>query len=155
MTDPRPLRPTAFPRRLPADNRRGLVGAAVLAALLALLAAGCEMPDLARGSRERALAEASEATEHREKFIAQGDPQSVRWLLANRVGSGMTRGEVNDILGQHGERVFEDNWLKSGTSGVRETDEAYRWGPDSEGQTYYLFFRDDRLVNHDPAVYRD
>jgi hypothetical protein len=139
--------------RHPSNNRRG--AALVLAACFALPGMGCEMPDLAQGSRERVLAKASAASDRRERFLADGDAQAVRWLLANRVGSGMTRDEVNDALGQHGERVYDDDWLKSGTPGVLGTDHAYRWGPDSDGQTYYLFFRDDRLVNHDPAEYRD
>jgi hypothetical protein len=155
MIDLRPIRFIARPCRPAAASGRGFVGVVVLAALLATLGGGCEMPDLARGSRERILAEASAAAERREKFLAEGDPQAVRWLLANRIGSGMTRDDVEETLGQHGERVYEDDWLKSGTLGVLQTDEAYRWGPDSAGQTYYLFFRDDRLVNHNPAEYRD
>ena len=35
----------------------------------------------------------------------------------------------------------------------RENDVLYKWGPDNEGRTILLAFRDDKLVNFDPDFF--
>ena len=90
---------------------------------------------------------------YRHQFVTEGDSQAVRWLLINRIASGMERTEVNQVLGREGDRQFDDGWIKNNGGTFRQSDKVYKWGPDSEGQSYYLVFRDDHLVNFNPEDY--
>lgn len=92
--------------------------------------------------------------EHRSRFQQQGDPQSFRWLLANHLASGMSLYEVEEVLGSEGERVWNDSQFKKGEGRYQESDETYKWGPDRNGTSAYLIFRDGKLVNYDPSQYR-
>lgn len=89
------------------------------------------------------------AVEHRERFAAEGDPESLQWLLSNRITTGMTDTEVAHELGQEGERLYGTGHLKRGDSRYRESDVFYKWGPTSDGRSIYLAFRDDRLLHFD------
>ena len=53
-------------------------------------------------------------------------------------------------IGEPGERVFDDTALKRGSPLLHQSDTIYRWGPDRNGRSYYLAFRDGKLV-HFPA----
>ena len=92
--------------------------------------------------------------EHRSRFQQEGDADALRWLLANRIASGMSLFEVAEVLGSKGERVWNDHQFKVGAGRYQETDETYKWGPDSSGSSVYLVFRDGNLVNYDPRQYR-
>lgn len=90
-----------------------------------------------------------QAERHRKRFQTEKDPAALRWLLEHRIHAGMSLAEVGRALGEEGERVFDDNWLKSDGGNYRADDVAYRWGPDSQGKSVYLVFRDGRLMYFD------
>ena len=94
------------------------------------------------------------AARKRREFRETKSPESIRWLLANRVKQGMSLSDVNNALGEDGELVENDASMKKRNLGFLLTDETRRWGPDVDGVNYILFFRKDRLVNHDPSSYR-
>lgn len=98
---------------------------------------------------------AAEQEEYRERFQGQRDPDAMRWLLAHAVRQGMTVAEVSRIFGQEGERVVGDRKLKRSGSPYRRTDVAYRWGPDADGRSVYLFFRDGKLTGFDPREFAE
>ncbi len=95
------------------------------------------------------------ADKRRERYLEHRDAKALRWLLANGVYAGMSVAEVNRELGEDGEREFNDLRFKNDGSKLRADDIVYRWGPDSEGNNYYLGFRNDRLVNFNPDEFRD
>lgn len=89
-------------------------------------------------------------TEHQQKFVIDGDPESLDWLLRNSIESGMSVEEVNSALGDTGEKLEHDGQYKN-TGGLYQTsDKGYRWGPDRRGRSVTLFFREGRLVNFNP-----
>ena len=94
-----------------------------------------------------------EQEQYRERFVTEGDSQAVRWLLKNSIAIGMELNDVNQILGQKGVRQFDDGWIKNHGGTFRQSDNVYKWGPDSEGKTYMLVFRDDHLLNFNPDDY--
>ena len=94
-----------------------------------------------------------EEKQYRERFVTEGDSQAVRWLLKNSIAGGMELHDVNQILGQKGVRQFDDGWIKNHGGTFRLSDRVYKWGPDSEGKTYMLVFRDDHLLNFNPDDY--
>lgn len=85
--------------------------------------------------------------EHRAKFIRDRDPASFRWLLTHTIDNGMTVHEINQALGDNGERMDRDQELKAHQNEYLQTDVAYKWGPDRDGQSVILFFREGRLVH--------
>lgn len=126
-----------------------------LSAPLWALVAGCETPagpQFQWWSTHRVADE--EGGEHRSRFQQNGDPESFRWLLAHHVKPGMSLSEVGEALGSAGERVWDDTRFKTGEGRYFQTDETYRWGPDSGGSSAYLIFREGKLVNYDPRQYR-
>jgi len=130
----------------------------LFAAALIALAIGCETPagpQFQWWATHRPDEPAQEAAEHRRRFQQQGDPESFRWLLANGVASGMSLSDVEHALGSGGERVWDDQRFKTGAGRYHQTDETYKWGPDSEGSSAFLIFRDGKLVNYDPKAYRE
>lgn len=143
---------TPFRFRRMFTNLAGPVTVTVL-----LLAAGCEggpgglfadwQPPGAASSLDQ------QHISYRERYQTERDPDALRWLLAHRIQQGMTVGDVNEALGQEGEREFDDLHLKTKGGSYRASDVAYRWGPDSRGRSVYLFFRDGRLVNFRPGEY--
>ena len=94
-----------------------------------------------------------EAEQYRDRFVTEGDSQAVRWLLKNHIAGGMKLQDVNQILGQEGVRQFDDGWIKNHGGTFRQSDQVYKWGPDSEGKTYMLVFRDNHLLNFNPDDY--
>lgn len=96
-----------------------------------------------------------EEEHYRMLYRTERSPKAMRWLMANRLQSGMERAEVDRIFGESGEREYGDRWLKTNGGHYRSGDTVYKWGPDSEGTTVYLVFRDGVLVNYDPDEYRD
>lgn len=92
--------------------------------------------------------------EHRLQYIEKGDPDALRWLLGHRIETGMTLAEVNKVFGQEGVEETDDGWIKKHNSRYRRSDNTYGWGPDSRGESIYLVFRNEQLVNFDPAEFR-
>jgi len=94
------------------------------------------------------------ADEHRTRFLENGDPKSFRWLLGHRVSQGMKVSEVNYILGVDGTREPLAARYKRDGGPYQESDVGYRWGPDREGHSVCLFFREGKLYNYDPEQFQ-
>ena len=98
-------------------------------------------------------AEKKEEETQRQKYQTDRDPDAMRWLLRHRIHQGMALADVNQILGEDGERERDAGWVKN-TGGVyRHDDDVFKWGPDANGRTIYLVFRDDCLTNYDPLQF--
>ena len=91
--------------------------------------------------------------DHRDNFVVHRDHKSLYWLIANRVQNGMSLTDAEQILGEPGERETDMSRLKLGGH-YQTTDLVYKWGPDSEGYSVVLIFRDGHLVNFDPSGFR-
>tara|TARA_R110002095_G_scaffold83532_1_gene72491 strand:- start:415 stop:846 length:432 start_codon:yes stop_codon:yes gene_type:complete len=91
------------------------------------------------------------AEDYRTSFLTTRDPKALDWILKNRLYSGMSRSSVEKEIGEEGEYQESSKWLKATGGTFRTTDEAFRWGPDESGRSVYLIFRDDVLVNFNPA----
>lgn len=141
-------------------GRRQMAAAWFAAGLfLAGLSAGCETSGWAQ-KLEQAFSSRPHSTSgdeerHRRKYMGNHDRQALYWLLRHRIQSGMSYGDVCRILGEEGTRESKDNWIKSNGGNYQVGDDAYAFGPDSDGQTLYLLFRDDKLVNFDPTEFSD
>ncbi|MBC8114644.1 MAG: hypothetical protein H7062_09725 [Candidatus Saccharimonas sp.] len=90
-------------------------------------------------------------TEQRQKFMNERDPDAFRWLLTHRIHNEMTVEQVAHVLGESGERRFDDREYKTNGGFYHMTDVGYQWGPDRKGHTVVLYFRDGKLINFDPA----
>ncbi len=90
------------------------------------------------------------APNYRERFQVDRDPAAFSWLMRHRVRTGMTVAEVSEALGDSGEEFSSSQDLKKGLTEYQTTDVAFRWGPDSEGRSVILFFRDGRLIQFNP-----
>lgn len=90
-------------------------------------------------------------TEQRQKFLNERDPDAFRWLLTHRIHNEMSVEQVAHVLGESGERRFDDREYKTNGGYYQTTDVGYQWGPDRKGHTVVLFFRDGKLINFDPA----
>jgi len=97
---------------------------------------------------------ARKESEYRLRYLTKGDPEAMRWLLGHRLETGMSLAEVNKVFGQDGVEETDDGWIKKHSSRYRRSDESYGWGPDSQGKSVYLVFRNEQLVNFDPAEFR-
>lgn len=118
------------------------------------LCAGCESPD---GARFQSLIPvfhadklAQQEEEFRKDYQKRRSKKAMRWLLANRVKSGMSHEDVGHILGEDGVREVNDKWIKANVGVYRVDDVSYRFGPDAEGHSVYMVFRDDRLIHFNP-----
>lgn len=128
--------------------------------LLLLLAGlcGCESPGWMKslqdafGSQSAADYRAEE--QYRRKYLANRDPQALNWLLAHRIQSGMSVDDVQQVLGEEAERETNDKWIKPKQGMYRIDDEVYRFGPDHDGRSVYLAFREGRLVNFEPEEFK-
>jgi hypothetical protein len=100
-----------------------------------------------------AESEQREEQHHRTSYQTDRDPDALRWLLANRITTGMMVADVNNVLGEEGQREFNDRRFKTNDGLYRIGDTVYRWGPDSSGTSLYLVFRNDRLINFEPRDY--
>jgi len=96
-----------------------------------------------------------EEERHRKRFQEGRDPEAMCWLLANRVESGQSPMDVGRVLGEQGERVVNDGWIKNDGGYYQTGDECWKWGPDREGHSVLLVFREGRLVNFDPREFQD
>ncbi len=127
-----------------------------LAAIVVGLAAGCEtlhnagVPGLEQFVKDESVLQ---APIYREKFQVDRDPDAFAWLLRNRVRAGMTTMEVNEALGEAGEEFSQTDSIKRNTDGYQSTDTGYRWGPDAQGRSVILFFREGHLVNYNPSEF--
>ena len=93
--------------------------------------------------------EANAVVKHREEFLLKRDHKALYWLLSNRVSNGMLLSDVEQIIGEPGERENDTTRFKS--DGLYQTtDVAYKWGPDHLGYSAVLFFRDGRVCNFNP-----
>lgn len=128
--------------------------------LLALaVSAGCESPDWTRSlndsfaqHHERPSAKSEEA--HRREYQATKSHESMRWLLAHCIHTGMSYNQVCQVMGEDGNLETQDRQLKSGGGNYRIDDEMYGFGPDDKGKTVYLAFRENRLINFDAEQFR-
>lgn len=84
---------------------------------------------------------------HREEYLGTHSADSLRWLLLNRLRNGMSKNQVDAVIGEEGEREFRDQEILGEGGLYRSDDIVYRWGPDRDGNSYLLVFRDDHLVN--------
>ena len=94
-----------------------------------------------------------ETEQHRQNYQSTRDPDDLRWILANRISSGMSVSEVARMIGEEGRRLHDDTWIKKGGGHYQSGDEAWKWEQDRNGQSLILVFREGRLVNFDPADY--
>ena len=122
-----------------------------------LLLTGCETGSLhgmlANWSGPRISA--GDVENHRSRFSQERDPAAFRWLLAHTLENGMSVQEVGHALGDEGERVYDDLQLKTQNQDFHQTDVAYKWGPDSDGRSVVLFFREGRLIQYRPDNFVD
>jgi hypothetical protein len=131
--------------------------------LLAATISGCETPGWAERLDESfsmpnfksSKASAADEEQHRKEYAASRERVALYWLLHHRIESGMGYHQVCQILGEDGVRESRDNWVKTGDGSYQVGDDVYAFGPDSEGQTLYLVFRDNKLVNFDPDEFKD
>lgn len=91
---------------------------------------------------------------HRKKYQETRDPEARDWLLGNVVASGMTPTELTRILGDEGERVINDGWIKNRSGHYQIDDQVWKYGPDREGQSVFLVFREGKLANFDPNQFQ-
>ncbi|MDB5387004.1 MAG: hypothetical protein JWM11_2650 [Planctomycetaceae bacterium] len=125
----------------------------ILLLSLSLISVSCETLR-APGSTADWFARTSKSHEreinaHREKWQSRSDGKALKWLLATQIGNGMTLDEVNAKLGDIGSREEGTQEFKTKMDGVRIDDVLYRWGPDREGEVFYLVFREGKVVNFD------
>lgn len=93
--------------------------------------------------------------EHRSRFQASRSPDDLNWLLHHHIENGMTPSEVSRVIGEEGQRVYSDSWIKNSGGHYHAGDETWKWGPDRQGNSVYLVFRERRLVNFDPSEFLD
>jgi hypothetical protein len=86
---------------------------------------------------------------HKEKWQTRRDGQAFKWLLATQISNGLTIEEVNSRLGDIGVKEDGTQEFKQKIDGIRIDDKLYRFGPDHEGESYYLVLRDGKVVNFD------
>ncbi len=130
-----------------------------LSVLLTLLVTGCgtvsvpKLPDMNDMFGEKSSHRETEL--HRQNYQSTRDPDDLRWILANRISSGMSVSEVGRMIGEEGRRLYDDTWIKQGGGHYQSGDEAWKWEQDRNGQSLILVFREGRLVNFDPSAYAE
>ena len=124
-----------------------------------LLSAGCEtmhnagIPGFESFAKPDIEAQKA-AAHHRDEYQQSHDHNSLYWLLAHKIASGMTLNEVEAAIGESGERELDTSRVAKGGS-YQITDQVYKWGPDSSGFSVVLFFRDGRVYNFNPHDYKN
>lgn len=126
-------------------------------ALLVLGVVGCSTLPESGGSlfptfRSAQKSQAEEES-YREKYQQDRDPAAFRWLMKNCVNSGMSPAEIAAVMGESGERIDNDGWLKKDSANFHLSDVTYKWGPDRKGRSALLVFRDGKLINFDPEQF--
>lgn len=129
-----------------------------IALILCVTIVGCEtlhnagFPGLDDYVKPDPVAVAEEKS-NREKFSIQRDHQALNWLLTHRIHNGMQLHEVEEALGGPGEYTTDYNGADS--QGLHQvTESAYKWGPDSKGQSVVIWFRDGHVCNFNPGDYK-
>jgi len=126
--------------------------------LLAAVVCGCgtisvpNLPDMSNMFGAKSSIRDEEV--HRQRYQKDRDPAELRWLLANRIKSGMSVAEVGRTLGEDGHQLFNDDWIKTGGGYYQSGDKAWKWEQDRNGQSLILVFREGRLVNFDASTYK-
>lgn len=87
---------------------------------------------------------------HRSRFQESRSTADMHWLLQHHVENGMTPAEVSRVLGEQGQRVYDDGWIKNRGGHYHAGDDTWKWGPDRKGNSVYLVFRDHKLVHFEP-----
>jgi hypothetical protein len=134
---------------------RQVVNSLIMAAILTIFTVvGCQtLHDAGVPGLESYLkpdTEEIKATQqHRDNFTLNRDHKALYWLMANRITNSMTLNEVEQILGEQGERETDAARLKS-NGPFQTADLCYKWGPDCSGYSVVLFFRDGHLCNFNP-----
>jgi hypothetical protein len=151
------------------DSVRQPLAAAVVTAgmFAACVTAGCESPEAARVLGQAGPAQVqrdrsprggrtpnAEEERHRGAYQTTRDPRALRWLLSRRIENGMTREEVDRVIGEAGETEMAGAGFKRENKGIFADDMLVRYGPDADGSTIYLVFRENRLVQFEPREYR-
>jgi len=117
---------------------------------------GCESTSLNSSFLEtlagRPVVSEKEAAQRRAAYIEHHNREDLYWLLQNCVTTGMGVHEVAGVVGETPELEPHSQWLKQ--ADFRVDDKVYKFGPDSQGQSVYLLFREGRLINHNPDEYR-
>ena len=98
---------------------------------------------------------AVEEESHRLRFQEAREPADFRWLLSQRIQSGMSPVEVGKVFGENGQHQAKDGWLKKHDTNYRVGDVSYKWGPDNLGNSALLVFRDEKLLNFDPNEFAE
>jgi hypothetical protein len=96
----------------------------------------------------------AEINAQRTAFQTDRTPAALDWLLAHQLESGMSVAVVNQAIGETGEKVEQDLALKQHGGQYQATDVGYKWGPDTNGRSVVLFFRDGKLVHFDPTEFQ-
>lgn len=94
-----------------------------------------------------------EVQAYRTQWQTHRDGEAIRWLLATQIHNGLSPDEVNERLGDTGEREINSQEFSRRGDGFRVDDQFYRYGPDRDGQSHYLGFREGKLINFDAERY--
>lgn len=141
-------------------ERRFICGWGLLGALFATgtLLAGCAgfNPQLSRLPLmpQPAVPSSAKAADERLRFQVDRNPQAFSYLLIHHVENGMSVAAVSEVLGEQGELFLNDREMKTNGGQYQQTDVAYKWGPDTNGRSVVLFFRDGKLVHFDADEFR-
>jgi len=108
---------------------------------------GCSVMDSLINLTQQEETLFAESEKRREEFLIERTEESIKWLLSNLAKNGMSKEDIDRIIGEQGERVFDDTNVLSGDGLYRSDDLVYSWGPDKQGHSYMLVFRDDKLIN--------
>ena len=65
----------------------------------------------------------------------------------------MSPSEVSEMIGEEGQRIQDDGWVTNDGGSFHVGDDTFKWGPDGRGNSYFLVFRDRKLVNFDPGEF--
>lgn len=142
----------ATPLRSPGGLRIALLlTCLMLASCETLKAPGSTADWFARNNRSHER----EVQSYRTQWQTRRDKGAIRWLLASQIHNGLTPDEVSLRLGEVGTREHNTKEFKREGDGFRVDDEFYRFGPDRDGEVYYLGFRDGKLVNFDAKNFAD
>ena len=100
-----------------------------------------------------------------QKYCQTSSTESLRLAMLHEIKPGMTTQEVQQKIGtgerpegkQHDRavkivRYFNDRYPEKYPDGFQDTDVIFSY-PSDQGLTVYLQYRDNRLINHDPAEF--
>ncbi|MFN8856140.1 MAG: hypothetical protein ACK50P_11285 [Planctomycetaceae bacterium] len=126
-----------------------IVGLSSLPCGCELAGGGAHLIDQLAG---RPVVSKEEQSRHRAAYVEHHNRSDLYWLLQNCVTTGMGVHEVAGIIGETPELETQSQWLKQ--ADYRVDDKVYKFGPDNQGQSIYLLFREGRLINHNPEEYQ-